>query len=139
MKSCFVNFACFIITGVGVSSDGKRIYVTNSTDGQLFTLTRDVEVAATLADLAFKCTNSSCNLHVVATGQVFVFGNYTLSQVDTDGKKILNTMILDIDMIHIGSVYFSKDTSKMMIGLINNNHVLEFNTNMDMAFRNFHF
>ncbi|KAH3793118.1 hypothetical protein DPMN_146623 [Dreissena polymorpha] len=54
--------------GVGVSPDGKRIYVTDF-GNKLRTLTRDGTVTATLQDPAFKHGRVTANIHVAATGQ----------------------------------------------------------------------
>ncbi|XP_052219661.1 uncharacterized protein LOC127837007 isoform X2 [Dreissena polymorpha] len=111
--------------GVGMSPDGRSIYVTDSSNGKLLTLTRDGEVTATLQDPAFKLSlYVTCNLHVAATGHVFVFGDKTISQVYVDGKKILNTITLDVP--YTGSVYLNEDKRKFLIGVRNNDNIIKF-------------
>ncbi|KAH3799329.1 hypothetical protein DPMN_152936 [Dreissena polymorpha] len=62
---------------------------------------------------------------MTSTGRVFVFGS-SVSQVDTDGKKVLNSITLD--MPSPGSVYINEDTNKMIVGLWNNDNVIVFKT-----------
>ena len=106
--------------------DGKSIYVTDNT-GKLLTLTRDGAVTATLKDPAFKPPFDNIpNLQVAATGQVFVLDKQSVSQVDTDGKKVLNT--IQLDMPNPTSVYFNEDTSMMIFGFWNSYDILVFKT-----------
>ncbi|KAH3792785.1 uncharacterized protein LOC127840082 [Dreissena polymorpha] len=113
--------------GVGVSPDGKRIYVTDINTGKLLTLTSDGAVTASLQDPAFCISNITPNLHVAATGQVFVLGEKSIRQVDTDGKKILNT--INLRRSTPKSVYFNERTSKLIVGFSNDEFVIEFKTN----------
>ncbi|KAH3792187.1 hypothetical protein DPMN_145678, partial [Dreissena polymorpha] len=110
--------------GVGVSPDGKRIYVTDVINGKLLTLTRDRTVAASLQDPAFKHDYIRCKIQVAATGQVFVSCDKTISQVDADGKKILNTITLDVP--YTGPVYLNENSRKLLLGFWFNNNTLEF-------------
>ncbi|KAH3792184.1 hypothetical protein DPMN_145675 [Dreissena polymorpha] len=114
----------FTVVGVGVSPDGKRIYVTDTSNRKLLTLTRDGAVAATLQDPAFKNIYVMCKIHVAAAGQVFVSGVVSISQVDADGKKILNTITLN--MYYNGPVYLNEDKRKLLLGVWNNDNIIEF-------------
>ena len=113
------------IAGVAVSPDGKRIYLTDAYNGRLLTLTMDGAATATLQDTAFEHSWLICNIHVAATGHVFVFGNTSVSQVDTDGKKILATV--DVDGLP-SSVYFSEDRSTLLVGMSIDDNMTEFKT-----------
>ncbi|KAH3792806.1 hypothetical protein DPMN_146305 [Dreissena polymorpha] len=127
VKTIYMDYSrrCTVV-GVGVSPDGKRIYATDIHNGKLLTLTRDGAVTASLKDPAFRPTCTVPNLHVAATGQVFVVGKQCISQVDTYGKKVLNT--IQLDMSTPRSVYFNEDTRKMIVGFVLNKRVMEFNT-----------
>ncbi|KAH3799346.1 hypothetical protein DPMN_152953 [Dreissena polymorpha] len=103
----------------------KKIYVTANESGKLITLIRDEAAKVTFKDPAFVHKYPNSNIHVTSTGRVFVFGS-SVSQVDTDGKKVLNTIILD--MPFPGSVYVNEDTSKMIVGLWNNDNAIDFKT-----------
>ncbi|XP_052219747.1 uncharacterized protein LOC127837033 isoform X3 [Dreissena polymorpha] len=116
--------ALFQVEGVGVSPDGKRIYVADNNDGMLRTLTRDGTVTATFQYPAFKNGWITANIHVAATGQAFVFGNKSISQVDTVGKTILNT----ISVVRPSSVYFNEETRKLIVGCWSHNNINEFKT-----------
>ena len=74
----------------------------------------DGAVIATLQDTAFKHFWIICNIHVAATGHVFVFGNTSVSQVDTDGKQILATVDADGRPV---SVNFNVDRSTLLVGM----------------------
>ncbi|KAH3791250.1 hypothetical protein DPMN_144733 [Dreissena polymorpha] len=102
------------------------IYVTDSLNGKLLTLTRDGTVTATLQDPAFKMSYFTCNIHVAATGQVFVSDEISVSQVDAKGKTVLN--IIKLGMTYPVSVYVNEDTSKMIVGFANNDNIIEFET-----------
>ncbi|KAH3733249.1 hypothetical protein DPMN_039674 [Dreissena polymorpha] len=65
-------------------------------------------------------------MHVAATGQVFVFGDNSISQVDTVGTAIINTVSVDISQPT--SAYFNEDTGKLLVGFRNNNDIIEFHT-----------
>ncbi|XP_052221134.1 uncharacterized protein LOC127837789 isoform X1 [Dreissena polymorpha] len=114
------------VLGVGVSPDGKRIYVTDGNDDKLLTLTRDGTVTATFQDPAFKHSRITANIHVAATGQVFVFGDNSISQVDTVGKTILNT--ISVDIAKPASVYFNEETGKLIVGFLSHDNINEFKT-----------
>ncbi|XP_052224438.1 probable E3 ubiquitin-protein ligase MID2 isoform X2 [Dreissena polymorpha] len=116
---------CTVI-GVGVSPDGKKIYATVGDNGKLLTLTRDGAVSATLEDPALRPSFQMPNLHVAATGHVFVIGKQSISQVDTIGKNVLTT--IQLDMSNPRSVYFNEDTRKMIVGFFGNNNIFEFKT-----------
>ncbi|XP_052221176.1 uncharacterized protein LOC127837811 [Dreissena polymorpha] len=114
------------VVGVGVSPDGKMIYVTDGIDGKLLTLTRDGAVTATFPDPAFKHGMLTDNIHVAATGQVFVFGNNSISQVDTVGKTILNT--ISVDIAKPASNYFNEVTRKLIVGFWCHDNINEYKT-----------
>ncbi|KAH3793085.1 hypothetical protein DPMN_146590 [Dreissena polymorpha] len=114
------------VVGVGVSPDGRMIYVTDTINGMLRTMTRDGTVTATLQDPAFKHGISTANIHVAATGQVFVFGDKSISQVDTVGQTILNT--ISVDIANPASVYFNEETKKLIVGFWNHDNINEFKT-----------
>ncbi|KAH3793231.1 hypothetical protein DPMN_146737 [Dreissena polymorpha] len=114
------------VVGVGVSPDGKMIYVTDLNNGILRTLTRDGTVTATFQDPAFKHGWIIDNIHVAATGQVFVFGDNSISQVDTVGKTILNT--ISVDIAKPASVYFNEETRKLIVGFWRHRNINEFKT-----------
>ncbi|KAH3793027.1 hypothetical protein DPMN_146529 [Dreissena polymorpha] len=117
----------FRVVGVGVSPDGKMIYVTDLRNGILRTLTRDGSVTATFQDHAFQRDFlNTANIHVAATGQVFVFGDNSISQVDTVGKTILNTF--SVDIAYPASVYFNEETRKLIVGFLNHDNINEFKT-----------
>ncbi|KAH3792541.1 uncharacterized protein LOC127837167 [Dreissena polymorpha] len=111
---------------VGVRPDGKRIYVTDNANDKLLTLTRDGAVSVTLQDGALKHCYITANLHVAATGQVFVVGDKSISQVDTVGKTILNNKSLNIPQP--ASVYFNTHKRTLLVGFWNNDHIIEFKT-----------
>ncbi|KAH3793594.1 hypothetical protein DPMN_147108 [Dreissena polymorpha] len=114
------------VLGVGVSPDGKMIYVTDLSNGMLRTLTRDGTVTATFQDPAFKHGMFIDNIHVAATGQVFVFVDNSISQVDTVGKTILNA--ISVDIAGSASVYFNEETSKLIVGFRDHDNINEFKT-----------
>ncbi|KAH3793064.1 hypothetical protein DPMN_146567 [Dreissena polymorpha] len=114
------------VLGVGVSPDGKMIYVTDGTDDKLLTLTMDGTVTATFQDSAFKHDKITDNIHVAATGQVFVYGDNSISQVDTVGKTILNT--ISVDIAKPASVYFNEVTRKLIVGFWWHDNINEFKT-----------
>ncbi|KAH3792999.1 hypothetical protein DPMN_146501 [Dreissena polymorpha] len=109
-----------------MSPDGKMIYVTNLINGMLRTLTRDGTVTATFQDPAFKHDWITDNIHVAATGQVFVFGDNSISQVDTVGKTILNTISGNI--ANPASVYYNEVTRKLIVGFWDHDNINEFKT-----------
>ncbi|KAH3792650.1 hypothetical protein DPMN_146147 [Dreissena polymorpha] len=115
------------VVGVGVSPDGKKVYVTERFNGILRTLSRDGAVTANLQDPAFKTSNFIDNILVTANGQVFVLGDDIVSQVDTEGKKVLKTIKLDIS--RLGSIYVNDDTSQMIVGY-SGNDVIELTINI---------
>ncbi|XP_052223852.1 G-protein-signaling modulator 2-like [Dreissena polymorpha] len=86
------------------------IYVTDINDGMLRTLTRDGTITATFQDPAFKHGWLTANIHVAATGQVFVCGDNSISQVDTQYVLIcLHTQIGETrDLYNLGNVYHAK-------------------------------
>ncbi|KAH3792534.1 hypothetical protein DPMN_146031 [Dreissena polymorpha] len=59
----------YLVVGVAVSPDGKRIYLTDKENSRLVTLAMDGAVTATLQDPAFKHSRLTGNIHVAATGQ----------------------------------------------------------------------
>ncbi|KAH3792756.1 hypothetical protein DPMN_146255 [Dreissena polymorpha] len=132
------RFCTFV--GVAVSHDGKRIYrtengrlvtltrdgtVTRTENGRLVTLTRDGTVTATIKDPTFKHSMITCSIHMATTGQVFVFGNKSVSQVDTGDKTILDTV--DVDGCP-SSIYFNVDNGKLLVGIHDNDSMTEFKT-----------
>ncbi|KAH3793209.1 hypothetical protein DPMN_146714 [Dreissena polymorpha] len=102
------------------------IYVTDIVNGMLRTLTRDGTVTATFQDPAFKHGWIIDNIHVAATGQVFVFGDNSISQVDTVGKTILNT--ISVDIANPASVYFNEETRKLIVGFRSHYNINEYKT-----------
>ncbi|XP_052222185.1 uncharacterized protein LOC127838440 isoform X2 [Dreissena polymorpha] len=114
------------VLDVGVSPDGKRIYLTDNANDKICILTRAGAVTATLQDGAFKNCYVTANLHVAATGQVFVVGDKSISQVDTVGKTILNT--ISVDSPQPASVYFNTHKRTLLVGFWNNDHIIEFKT-----------
>ncbi|XP_052223854.1 tripartite motif-containing protein 75-like [Dreissena polymorpha] len=113
------------VAGVWVSPDGKMIYVTGI-NGMLRTLTRDGTVTATFQDPAFKYGMITAYIHVAARGQVFVCGDNSISQVDTVGKTILNT--ISVDIAKPASVYFNEETRKLIVGFWSHDNINEFKT-----------
>ncbi|KAH3793234.1 hypothetical protein DPMN_146740 [Dreissena polymorpha] len=95
-------------------------------NGILRTLTRDGTVTATFQDHAFKHGFNRAYIHVAGKGQVFVFGDNSISQVDTVGKTILNT--ISVDIAKPASVYFNEETKKLIVGFWSHNNINEFKT-----------
>ncbi|KAH3793174.1 hypothetical protein DPMN_146679 [Dreissena polymorpha] len=89
-------------------------------------LTRDGTVTATLQDPAFKYDKITANIHVATKGQVFVFGQKSISQVHTVGKTILSTISVDIPQP--GSVYLNEETRKLLVGFLEQDTIIEFKT-----------
>ncbi|KAH3793140.1 hypothetical protein DPMN_146645 [Dreissena polymorpha] len=102
------------------------IYVTDLSNGMLRTLTRDGTVTGTFQDPAFKHSRITDNIHVAATGQVFVFGDSSISQVDTVGKTILNT--ISVYIAKPKSVYLNEETRKLIVGFWIHDNINEFKT-----------
>ncbi|KAH3793099.1 hypothetical protein DPMN_146604 [Dreissena polymorpha] len=102
------------------------IYVTDLINGMLRTLTRDGTVTATFQDPAFKHSRITANIHVAATGQVFVFGDNSISQVDTVGKTILNT--ISVDIARPASFCFNEEMRKLIVGFWRHDNINEFKT-----------
>ncbi|KAH3792737.1 tripartite motif-containing protein 45-like [Dreissena polymorpha] len=115
--------AKYSVVGVAVSPNGNRIYLTDRHNGRLVTLNIDGAVTSTIHDPAFKRSWITCNIHVAATGHVFVFDGQTVTQVDTDGKKCLATFVID-GVISV--VYFNVDGNKLLVGKFNNDNMSEF-------------
>ncbi|KAH3720621.1 hypothetical protein DPMN_063523 [Dreissena polymorpha] len=112
-----------------VSQDGDRIYVTNAYSKQLVTLSRDGTVISTLTvpDLSFIYKLSG--LHVTDSGQVLICGDYAgkIFQVDRDGRQILAEVVtVNNGVSHPISVYYSKHTRSIIVGMWKNNDITVF-------------
>lgn len=93
---------------------------------KLLTLARDGEVTAKILVPEFENFYHICNIYVAATGQVFVFGRKYISQVNTDAKKVLNTIKLDVS--NTGALYFNEATHKLIAGFFYNDNIIVLKT-----------
>ncbi|KAH3880475.1 hypothetical protein DPMN_004389 [Dreissena polymorpha] len=90
---------------------------------------RDGTVISKLADPAFQWGYLP-PMHVTESRQLLVFGNSTsILQVDRDGRYIVKVVV----DLHDGvkspcSVQCSKLTGSLIIGMLNNNKIIEFKT-----------
>ncbi|KAH3820542.1 RING finger domain and kelch repeat-containing protein DDB_G0271372-like [Dreissena polymorpha] len=121
------------VSSCAVSPDGERIYATNVVSKQLVTLSRDGTVISTLAqpaqDLCYPIWLPG--LHVTDSGQVLLCGLWseTVHQVDRDGRQILAEVVKQhIDVSYPTSVYYSKRTSSMIVGMQEYNEIVVFKT-----------
>ncbi|KAH3720353.1 hypothetical protein DPMN_063250 [Dreissena polymorpha] len=108
------------VTSCAVSPDGDRIYATNLSSQQLVTLSRDGTVISNLTVSDLSRVDELPGLHVTQSGQVLVCGD-TIYQVDRDGTQILAKLVTENDgVIHPMSVYYSKHTGSIIVGMCNN-------------------
>ncbi|XP_052246595.1 uncharacterized protein LOC127855218 [Dreissena polymorpha] len=110
-----------------VSSSGDKIFVLNRFQHKVLTLARDGTVLHTFTDpdLEFPW-----GVHVTALGQVLICGSASLTilQLDSEGKKKLETLVTERDEIHQPcSVYYNRITSSIIVGqwYRNNIHVFQ--------------
>ncbi|KAH3873578.1 hypothetical protein DPMN_036816 [Dreissena polymorpha] len=110
-----------------VSPDGDRIYVTNQNSKQLVTLSRDGKVISSLTVPALGSKALLPGLHVTDSGQVLLCGYSpgTIVQVDRDGRQRLAEVITK-DVTCPTSVYYSKHTGSIIVGMLNNNDITVF-------------
>ncbi|KAH3793204.1 hypothetical protein DPMN_146709 [Dreissena polymorpha] len=103
------------------------IYVTDLSNSMLRMLTRDGTVTVTFQYPACKYVSITNNIHVAATGQVFVFNDNSISQVDTVGKTIQDNTI-SVDIAKPASVYFNEETRKLIVGFWSHDNINDFKT-----------
>ncbi|KAH3873639.1 hypothetical protein DPMN_036876 [Dreissena polymorpha] len=115
------------VTSCAVSPDGDRIYVTKENSQQLVTLSRDGKVISSLTVPALSSPVLLPGLHVTDSGQVLVCGYYTdtIVQVDRDGRQRLAEVITK-DVTRPMSVYYSKHTGSIIVGMGDNNDIRVF-------------
>ncbi|XP_052247929.1 uncharacterized protein LOC127856002 [Dreissena polymorpha] len=107
-----------------VSPDGDMIYVVNYSRCLLVTLSRDGTV---ISDLSVPAQPTG--IHVTESGQVLLCGYSTdkIFQVDRDGRQILAEMVTQNDGVtHPISIYYSKHTGSLIVGMWNNNDIIVF-------------
>ncbi|KAH3720734.1 hypothetical protein DPMN_063638 [Dreissena polymorpha] len=117
------------VTSCAVSPDGDRIYVTNNNSNQLVTLSRDGTVISTLTVSDLSSPLGLPGLHVTDSGQVLVCGYSTdrVVQVDRDGRQILAEVVTKNNGVSLpASVYYSKHTRSIIVGMWNNNDIIVF-------------
>ncbi|XP_052281965.1 uncharacterized protein LOC127879246 [Dreissena polymorpha] len=117
------------VTTCAVSPNEDRIYVANKATTELVTLSRDGKVLKTLACPRMKWEETLYlpGLHVTDSGQVLVCGmkSNRILQVDKDGRQRLAEVVSD-GMIYPTSVYYSKLTDSLIVGMKNNNYIKVF-------------
>ncbi|XP_052248407.1 uncharacterized protein LOC127856311 [Dreissena polymorpha] len=112
------------VSSCAVSPDGDKIYVANISSNQLVTLSREGTVISTLTVPGLSSPIGVLpGLHVTDAGQVLVCGYYTntVAQVDRDGRKRLAEVFTENNnVIFPMSVYYSKHTRSIIVGMNNN-------------------
>ncbi|KAH3702827.1 uncharacterized protein LOC127860666 [Dreissena polymorpha] len=107
-----------------VSRTGDRLYITNSSQSKLITLTMDGSVLATFEDPDLI---SPTVVHVTPAGQVLVCGegSSTILQVDSMGTRKLATLATDRDGLKTPySVCYNSNTASIIVGMWRNDMIL---------------
>ncbi|XP_052245443.1 RING finger domain and kelch repeat-containing protein DDB_G0271372-like isoform X2 [Dreissena polymorpha] len=120
------------VTSCAVSPDGDRIYVINPNSNQLVTLSREGTVISTLTVPALRSPIGvlpGLQVHVTDSGQVMVCGYWssTIIQMDRDGRQRLAQVVTEDDGVTGPiSVFYSKPTGSIIVGMMNNNDIIVF-------------
>ncbi|KAH3716660.1 hypothetical protein DPMN_059386 [Dreissena polymorpha] len=120
------------VTSCAVSPDGDRIYVINPNSNQLVTLSREGTVISTLTVPALSSPIGvlpGLQVHVTDSGQVMVCGYWssTIIQMDRDGRQRLAEVVKEDDGVSGPiSVFYSKHTGSIIVGMMNNNDIVVF-------------
>ena len=114
----------FAVWRCAVSRTGDRLYITNSSQSKLITLTMDGSVLATFEDPDLI---SPTVVHVTPAGQVLVCGegSSTILQVDSMGTRKLATLATDRDGLKTPySVCYNSNTASIIVGMWRNDMIL---------------
>ncbi|KAH3820462.1 hypothetical protein DPMN_122208 [Dreissena polymorpha] len=117
------------ISSCAVSPDGERIYVAYQAFQRLDTLSSDGTVISTMTDPAW--SESPFRIHVTDLGQVLVCVKESniIIQVEREGRKRLAEVVTKDDGLNKPcSVFYSKYTGQMVVGMWDNDEIMVFKT-----------